>query len=127
MHGIPLSVLINKGTVHDLSFIENNIKDCCFIYNNKCHNLILADKGYESKKIRNKFTNYKISFMIPKKKNSNTNYYFNKQIYKKRIRIENSFSKLKAFRRISNRYDSFIKNYNNFLYLACSLLIFRNM
>ncbi len=65
--------------------------------------------------------------MIPKKKNSNTNYYFNKQIYKKRIRIENSFSKLKAFRRISNRYDSLIKNYNNFLYLACSLFISRKM
>ena len=65
--------------------------------------------------------------MIPKKKNMINNYYFDKNIYKKRILIENTFQKIKIFRRIMIRYDSLFKNYLSFVYFGCSILIFNNL
>ena len=47
--GVPLPVFVNKGTVHDISFMGNHIKDCYFVYKNNKRNLLLADKGYESR------------------------------------------------------------------------------
>jgi transposase len=121
-NGIPLSVLINSGNVHDLSFIEKHMKDIYFL-TKKNNNILLADKTYESSKYREYINKFNYQFMIPKKKNMIKKYYFDKNIYKSRTIIENTFQKLKVFRRIMNRYDSLFKNYFSFVYLGCSILI----
>jgi len=46
-----------------------------------------------------------------------------KILYKKRIKIENVFAKLKQFRRISKIYDQNIKMYEEFVHLALSKLL----
>ena len=38
--------------------------------------------------------------MVQKKKNMIKTYEYNKELYRKRIRIENTFQKMKVFRRI---------------------------
>ena len=120
--GIPLSILVNKGSIHDLSFIKEHVKDCkCIIKNS----VILADKGYESKKMRNYILSYNSSFMIMKKKNMTTAYSFNKNLYRKRIKIENTFQKLKSFRRLMIRFDALIENFLSFIYIAASLLLLK--
>lgn len=45
----------------------------------------------------------------------------NKNIYKKRILIENIFSILKNKKRINIRYDTTIKSYNSFVFLSLIL------
>lgn len=93
--GIPLSVLVNSGNVHDNSFIVDHVNDIYFI--NKIHNknvTLLADKAYEGKNIRNKLKQLKYSLMIPKK-NSKIIYTFNKTIYKKEFTLSIPFNKLK--------------------------------
>lgn len=126
VNGVPLSVLFNSGNVHDNSFIEKHINDI-FLFNKNKNTLLLADKAYEGKNIRNNLTNYNYSLMIPKKKNSISNYPFDKITYKKRILVEHTFQKLKVFRRIYVRYDSLFKTYLEFLYLAISFIIFKNL
>jgi len=129
INGIPLSVLINTGNVHDLSFIQKHMKDLLLL--NKKYNkkdiILLADKSYESKKVRKNIKNKRYILMIPKKKNMKIDYPFNKKLYKKRLVIEHTFQKLKIFRRIITRYDSKIKNYVGFLYLAISQIIYKNI
>ena len=49
------------------------------------------------------------------------------KLYKKRINVEHTFQKLKLFKRIQLRYDSNITSYFSFVFLACSLLIFRKL
>ena len=70
VNGIPLSVLVNSGNVHDSSFLNDHVRDF-FIINNKLPKKItlLADKAYESKNIRAERNNFNYSLMIPKKKN----------------------------------------------------------
>ena len=119
LNGTPLSIFTNTANKHDLSFIEKHFNDITIK-----NSIMLADKGYVSEKIRNE---YKINFMIPKKKNQKKVYYFDKQLYKKRIIVENTFQKIKSFRRINQRYDSKISSFNSFLYFACSIIIHKNI
>jgi len=102
------------------------MNDCYFIYK-KGNHMLLADKAYESKKVRSKLLNHNCQLIIPKKKNTKTEYFFDKHIYKKRIIIENTFQKLKSFRRIMIRYDSLFITYSAFVYFGMSLLIYRSL
>jgi transposase len=122
-NGIPISILINKGNVHDLSFIEKHSKDLFIINKDKQHTL-LADKAYTSKDVRTNLSLFNCSIMVPNKKGTKNKLEFDKNIYKKRIIIEHTFQKLKIFRRINIRYDSYIKTYLSFLLLASSKIIF---
>ena len=128
IHGVPISILVNSGNVHDLSFINRHMNDL-FILNKKFNQniILLADKSYESKKVRRELQLKKYSLMIPKKKNMIVNYPFNKELYKNRIFVEHTFQKLKNFRRISIRYDALIRNYLAFVFLGASFLILKHI
>lgn len=68
-NGIPLSVLVNKGTVHDITFINKHYNDLIiFSKKNNIKKYLLADKAYESKKYRTKLLKYNYNLMVPKKK-----------------------------------------------------------
>ena len=128
-NGIPLSILVKSGNVHDITFVEEHINDLVlFDKNSKTKKTtLLADKAYESKNLRStlKLKNY--STMIPKKINAKTTYPFDDVLYKKRIKVEHAFQRIKTFRRIANRYDSLITSYLAFVYLASSILIIKNI
>jgi len=128
INGVPLSVLVKTGNIHDLHFTEPHINDLYFL--NKKHNnkiTLLADKAYESKNLRSSIATSNYSLMIPKKSNAKITYHFDPILYKKRIFVEHSFQKLKIFRRIAIRYDSLLKTYLSFLFLAVSQIIFKKI
>ena len=89
--------------------------------------ILLADKAYESKKLRDSLKSNNYSLMIPKKSNAAKSYPFDKKLYKNRIYVEHTFQKLKVFRRIATRYDSLLDTYLAFLYFAISIVILKNM
>ena len=128
VNGVPLSVLVNTGNVHDNSFIDNHVHDI-YIVNKKRNDstILLADKAYEGKNIRFYLNIYGYSLMVPKKKKSVSDDPFDASLYKKRIFVEHSFQKLKVFRRIAIRYDSLMDTYLGFLFLAVSHLIFKKI
>lgn len=66
---------------------------------------LLADRGYDAHWFRTALQEKGITPCIPPKKNRKTLYEYDKEIYKKRHIIENSFGKLKDWRRIATRYD----------------------
>jgi len=66
---------------------------------------LLADRGYNADWFRQALRDKGIEPCIPPKKNRKTQYACDKDLYKKRHIIENSFAKLKDWRRIATRYD----------------------
>jgi transposase len=125
-HGIPISIFLNKGNIHDLSFIDKHLRDLFIIKNNAPH-ILLADKAYTSTNTRNKLALINCSIMVPNKLNAKNKLPFDKKLYKKRIIIEHTFQKLKNFRRINMRYDSYFSTFLSFIFLSASIIIFKKI
>lgn len=123
INGVPLSVFVNKGTVHDLSFTNFHIKDIRFPQKS----IMLADKGYVSNKFRDQLNKHQCTLMVKNKKNMANKYPFSKILYKRRIRIENFFQTLKTFRRVQIRYDIKHSTFKSFVYLAFSSIIYKKL
>jgi transposase len=66
---------------------------------------LLADRGYDADWFRHALQNKGIEPCIPPKKNRKVQHAYDKTLYKKRHKIENSFGRLKDWRRIATRYD----------------------
>jgi putative transposase len=116
----------NKGNIHDLSFIDKHLRDLFIIKNNAPH-ILLADKAYTSTNTRNKLALINCSIMVPNKLNAKNKLPFDKKLYKKRIIIEHTFQKLKNFRRINMRYDSYFSTFLSFIFLSASIIIFKKI
>lgn len=82
---------------------------------------MIADKGYNYKRIKECCKNNKLILVVPNKKNQINKTTFNdykKQILKKRHIVENFFAWLKNYKRIKNRYEKHFTNYCSFVYFA---------
>ena len=66
---------------------------------------LLADRGYDADWFKNALIGKGITPCIPPKKNRKIQIEYDKELYKKRHKIENMFGKLKDWRRIAMRYD----------------------
>jgi transposase len=82
-------------------------------------NNAIADKGYDSEKLRQQIRERE---MIPRKESSKTeNEDMDWCLYKYRHLVENFFGKLKCYRAIATRYDKLKRNYQSMIALACAL------
>jgi len=89
----------------------------------------LGDSAYDSIPLQNKLTDLNFGRLItPKNKRNIKNENKLKQLklttsdklkLNKRIKIEHTNAKLKQYKRISLRYDKYMKNYKVFVLLAC--------
>ena len=126
---------IKKDNKNDIKI--NNKKDKGCDSNNKDNKkddkkdnkrYILADKGYDSNKIRTLIKQKNYTPIIAKRKYKNKNKSLKKyeiKIYKKRIIVENFFAWLKMFPKINKIYEKKIKSYNGLLLLAISIIVFK--
>lgn len=124
--GIPLKIKINKGNNHDAKIAPKILNK---MERNKCGNkYILADKGYDSQKIREiiRRKNYK-PIISPRKTNKKAKRLTKseKELYKKRIIVENSFAWIRMFAKIDKYYEKTLKSFNGLLLLAFSIIIFK--
>jgi hypothetical protein len=129
--GLPINVDIYKSSIYDSKILNSHIDNfklsSPFIFDNK--NILLGDAGYDSNNIRNKLNIMKFGLLISNKNKRNTKdpkkikqlelNLEEKIIIKNRIRIENTNSHLKQYKRIDRRYDKYSKNFLTFIYLAC--------
>lgn len=124
-NGTPLSISIDRGNKHDLRFCNSHLKDLNTKLNNK---ILLGDRGYVSQQLRTQLeSKFNTKLMVMKKKNMINGGYFDKNIYKKRIVVENTFQKIKSFKRIQLRYDYYHSTYKSFVLLASSIILNRNL
>ena len=135
INGIPLNICCSDGCTNDSKILYNQLDDFknsnSDLLNN--NNILLGDAGYDSNKIREKLNNIKFGKLLAarNKRNIKNKYKLEliklspeeKKLLKKRIKIEHINAQLKQYKRISIRYDKYISNYINFVYLACINII----
>jgi transposase len=128
---VTISAFLSNGSISDSVIGKYQIEN----FKNPIENaIILADKGYDSNEFRNQCKNANLNPIIdynnrntqdPKKIKKLTKK--EKIIYKKRIVVENSYCKLKKFRRLNLVYDSYKSTFNSFIHLALCLNILKHL
>jgi transposase len=119
-HGNPIDFEVTGGEVHDVRAAPEVISKV------KTAEHLIADKGYDSEKVRDLARAKKMNPVIPRKSNSKKpNPEFDKELYKARHLVENLFARLKRYRSIATRFEKLARNFRSLLYLACSMIWIR--
>ena len=112
-HGNPLYFEITGGEVHDSKAAKTIIEQIE-------GETLIADKDYDSDKIREQARSKKMIPIIPRKSNSKKpNPEFDKHLYKSRLLVENLFARLKHFRGIATRFEKLARNFKAMVLFAC--------
>jgi len=85
---------------------------------------LTGDKGYDSDAFRNALMEKGIKPCIPPKKNRKIQHAYDKKLYKKRHKIENSFGWLKDWRRIAMRYDRCAHTFFSAICIAAAFIFY---
>jgi len=83
---------------------------------------LVADKGYDSRELREWLEERGTTPVIPPRKNRKVQYEYDKAIYKQRNVIERMFCRFKDWRRIAMRYERNIKNFLVVIALAATVI-----
>jgi transposase len=83
---------------------------------------VIADKGYDSRTLRDLVRAKRMRVVIPSKANRKRAIRYDKEIYKQRNLVERCFNKLKHFRRISTRFDRLDCHFMGALHLAATMI-----
>jgi hypothetical protein len=135
INGIPINIKCIASNVNDSKILYEQLNE--FEINNNDilnnNNILLGDAGYDSNKIRIKLNEIKFGKLLAAKNKRNIKNKnklesikltsVDKEILKKRIKIEHTNAHLKQYKRISIRYDKYTSHYINFIYLACIIII----
>ena len=79
---------------------------------------VLADKGYDSDRLRKSIRDKGAKPVIPGRKSRKRKVRFDRTRYKFRWMAEAVFCRLKDFRRVATRYDKLARNYASALAIA---------
>lgn len=79
---------------------------------------VLADKGYDSNKLRKSIRDKGAKPVIPGRKSRKREIRYDKSRYKFRWMAEAVFCRLKDFRRVATRYDKLARNYLSTIAIA---------
>lgn len=110
--GRPVALHVTAGNVSDITMAETllaEVEDCRYV---------LADKGYDSDKLRAKIREKGAKPVIPGRKSRKKPIRFDKVRYKFRWMVEAVFCRLKDFRRVATRYDKLARNFISTLAIA---------
>ena len=83
---------------------------------------LLGDKGYDSDEFRKALIQGGISPCIPHRSNQKIKHDYDRELYKKRHKIENMFGKLKDWRRIHTRYDRCAHTFFSSICIAATVI-----
>ena len=129
--GIPLTGLIASAQESEYNLIFPTL-DTLNIPKRPQHpikktRILIADKGYDAKWVRDELRNRGITPYIPKrrKKGQTEEPRYNQKIkpfYKTRWIVERAFAHLGNYRRILIRWERLTSTYTGFFHLACIML-----
>jgi|UPI00078126C1 transposase len=116
-YGLSNAFRITGGEVHDSTEAQALIDDL------PTREALIADKGYDSERIREQVEAKGMRPVIPRKRNSKKgNYSLDRELYRYQHLVENAFARLKPYRAIAMWYDKLKRNYKSMVALACGFL-----
>jgi transposase len=115
--GLPIEFTVTGGEVHDSTVASELFEPL------PLSKAVVADKGYDSEKIRKQIEDRGAVAVIPRKSNSVIgNADMDGSLYRHRHLVENAFARLKHFRGLATRYDKLKRNYQSGVAMACGFL-----
>ena len=109
--GVSLVLLLSPGHEADISHASGILEE-------EVLRKLVADKGYDSDKLRSWLRSRGITACIPPKSNRVRHISFSRSSYRKRHLIENFFAAIKIFRRVATRYDKLAETFFGWVILA---------
>jgi len=109
----PLTIMFHQGNRNDCLTLTHLLTETTRRYGNiDSHKYLYADKGYDSKTRRSSCAVRGLEPRIPHRGMTT-------KWGGVRIRVEHVFGRMDKFRRIILRYDSSIRNFKSFTFMAC--------
>ncbi|WP_425364712.1 IS5 family transposase [Candidatus Tisiphia endosymbiont of Mystacides longicornis] len=103
-HGMPVRIIVTEGS-------RNDCTQACELTQNIEAEYLIADKAYDTNSIVEFAEQANIIPVIPSKRNRKIQREIDKDLYKLRHIIENTFQKFKEWRGIATRYAKNTKSY----------------
>jgi len=120
--GLPMRTEITPGQASDYAGY-----DLVMASNLPSPAVLVADKGYDSDKIREDVEKRDAVPMIPMRKNRKVRQTVDMTLYTLRNMVERCFNKLKNTRRLATRYDKTASSFLGFVDIACVRLWLRHL
>lgn len=114
--GRPVVLMLTPGNVHDCKVAQRCIEAL------PPSTGLVADKGCDSKALREWLEERGTTAVIPTRKNRKVQYDYDKAAYKRRNIIERMFCRFKDRRRIATRFDRNIQNFMAAVALAATVI-----
>lgn len=114
-HGLPVRVIITKGT-------ESDFNQAVPLISGYSPNHIIADKGYDSDAIVQQVEAQGAIAVIPPKSNRKSKREYDAYLYKIRHLVENAFLKLNRWRGIATRYAKKTSSFLAIVQIRCMIL-----
>lgn len=89
--------------------------------------VLLADRGYDSDKVRKTMEARNVVPVIPMRKSRKFRVVVDRALYRLRNLVERCFNKLKNARRVATRYDKTAESYLGFVDITSSRLWIRHL
>lgn len=116
-YGLPVCFKLSGGQVNDIVHAEELINQ------SPKSSYVVADKGYDSEKLREYVQEKGAIPVIPRRKsNKKGNDDIDWCLYKYRHLVENAFGRIKNFRAIATRYDKLEQNFASMVALAFTIM-----
>jgi len=113
-YGLPIELTVTGGEIHDSPAASEPIEPL------PPAKAVVADKGYDSGKIREQIKNKGANAVISRRSNSVIgNADMDGSLYRHRHLVENAFARLKHFRGLVTRYDKLKRNNESVVAMAC--------
>lgn len=129
--GLPLGVQFAPGNVHDLPLALPTL-GTVRVGRRTRPNLILADKGYDSRSFRKALRRRGIKANIPerdyrRRRKQGRPPSYDSELGKSRFTVERTNGWLKGFRRIHFRFDRTLEMFETWILLACVVICLRRL
>ena len=119
-HGQPLILALTAGQVSDhvgAKIVYPALPNA---------KTLIADRGYDSDEWRAALKAMRITPCIPPIPSRKTPIHFDKTVYKQRHKVENTFNRLKDWRRVATRYDRCADLFLSAITIAAIILFWCN-
>jgi len=133
--GIPLGNHLDSASPNEVTLLEKTLNNVAVPRKSrgqaaKNPERLITDRGYDSDPLRKCLAGKGIELICPyRSNNKGQKYYDGRKMrrYKRRYKVERTFSWLGNFRRLVVRWDNDIVVYNAFFHIACLIITLRRL
>jgi transposase len=133
--GVPLGNHLDSASPSEVTLLEKTLNTIAVPRKGrgrprKKPRRLIADKGYDSDPLRKHLKNRGIELICPYRSNNKDRKYHDgrkMRRYKRRWKVERTFSWIGNFRRLVVRWDRDITVYNAFFHVACMIITLRRL